>query len=208
MRSRNGFILGIAVIALTATLANAAGLPTSGIQTQTSTITRTGASSTETRKLYWSGDRSRTESYTTDGEQVQIQNGRTMYLFAIGSKEAIKENLPANIPSIREQFLQVAKEKAPGKKIGTGTVAGFKCDIYKESKGKLIVTRFVSTDPRFPLPIKSVTDVGVVHQEITTTSLQLNARIADSMFSLPKGMKAKEIKAPAQGKPSQAPGKR
>ncbi|MFA6666443.1 MAG: hypothetical protein WCT06_07700 [Armatimonadota bacterium] len=177
----------------------------SGYIRQTTTIINTNASLIQTTNIYWRGDCMRTEQYGVDGLVIQIKNGKTLYMYSPSRAQAVKTNLPANSQSVQQILKSMATPVAGGKKIGSSVVAGIKCDAYKVTKDKnssAIV--YQSTDPRFPLPLKTVITVGKAKQTTQTKSIKLNTTIASRMFTLPAGVKVKEAKIPSGSKPGAA----
>lgn len=157
---------------------------------------------TQTTKMYWSGDRMRTEQYSVNGQTVEIKNGRNFYLYVPAKKAAVKTTLPAGASTVQQTIKSLAKPVKGGKKIGAGSVAGLKCDIYRVTpKGGSSATVYVSTDPRLPIPLKVIVSAGGVRQITDTKVVKLNNSISNSMFSLPRGVKVKEQKfnAPQKG---------
>lgn len=73
--------------------AEAAGMASSGSLEQVVTAKNTGASSTQTTKVYWEANRMRVETYTVLGVIVEIQNGKTLYAYNPAKKEAVKTAL-------------------------------------------------------------------------------------------------------------------
>lgn len=173
-------------------VSHAAGLAASGSLFQTQTIRNTGASLTSTKKMYWKGDNVRIEQYTIDGLNVEIKKGREIYQYIPEQKAALKIVVPADKAVTVQQLLQ-SEAKAPsgGKKIGTKLVAGIKCDVYSLSRNGQSAKVYMSTDPRFPLPLMTEVKAGTVTQVTETKSIKLNASISNTLFTLPKGTKVK-----------------
>jgi outer membrane lipoprotein-sorting protein len=90
------------------------------------------------------------------------------------------------------------------KKVGTGTILGFKCDIYqrtiKTKEGTVTAKVWLSTDKRLPTALKMTATgpKGTTTEE--TKKIKLNIDIPDSNFVLPKGTVVQEVK------PGQMPG--
>lgn len=190
-------LLGLSTIA---DFAMSASIAKSGYVERVVTTKNVGASSMETVKIYWEDDRMRMENYTVAGLGVQIKDGRTMILYQPDKKTAIKTVVPDKYAkSVQQMLTEQTNAVSGGKKTGTAKVAGIPCDVYtfagsKGGSGKL----YVSTDPRFPMPLKEVITVGTALRTVETKVVKLNQDIPNSMFVLPKGTKVKEEKFPEQ----------
>lgn len=157
---------------------------------QVETVRNTGASITSTTKIYWKNDNLRIEKYAVSGSTIQIKHGRDFYVYVPAQKAAQKVVVSAGqMMSVEQMFKNKMKITEGGKKIGAGLVAGVTCDIYSiPAKGRSSKV-YVSTDSRFPIPLKIETTAGSMSEVSDTTSLKLNTSISDSMFTLPKGTK-------------------
>lgn len=176
-----------------------AGLAKSGYLERVITSRNTGASSMQTEKMYWEGDRIRMERYSVAGLSVQIKNGNTLYMYSPAEKKAIKITASGKESRTVQDMLQmIAGSTKGGKKVGAGTVVGIKCDVYMipVPGSKMSAKVYVSTDSRLPLPLKMQMSTGSGSQTIETRKLKLNYNVPDSMFSLPKGTKIEEKKLP------------
>lgn len=191
---------GLFGLSVVAEWAISAGIAKSGYVERVVTMKNVGASSMETVKIYWEDDRMRMENYTVAGLGVQIKDGRTMILYQPDKKAAVKTVVPEKYAkSVQQMLAEQTNAAKGGKKTGTAKVAGISCNVYtftgsKGGSGKL----YVSTDPRFPMPLKEVVTVGTAVRTVETKVVKLNQDIPNSMFALPKGTKVKEEKFPEQ----------
>jgi ABC-type hemin transport system ATPase subunit len=120
-------------------------------------------------------------------------------MYSPSRAQAVKTSLPANSQSVQQILKSMSTPITQGKKVGASTVAGMKCNAYKITKGKnSAAIDYQSTDPRFPLPLKTVITVGRAKQTTQTKTIKLNNTIASRMFTLPAGVKVKEAKMPSQ----------
>lgn len=188
-------LLGLSALA---GLVMSASIAKSGYVERVVTMKNVGASSMETVKIYWEDDRMRMENYTVAGLGVQIKDGRTMILYQPDKKTAIKTVVPEKYAkSVQQMLAEQTNAAKGGKKTGTAKVAGILCNVYTFSGGKNGTGQlFVSTDPRFPMPLKEVITVGSAVRTVETKVVRLNQDIPNSMFVLPKGTKVKEEKFP------------
>jgi len=187
--------------------AYAGGLAASGYVQQIETIKNTGASNTVTVKLYWKNDSLRVERYTIDGLRVEIKKGRELYEYLPSQKAAMKIVLPESQSQTVEQImLSKASVVKSGKKVGSAKVNGFPCDVYTGGEGGRSGKVYLSTDSRFPLPLKMEISSGSASQITETTEVKLNTAVSDSMFTLPKGttVKTQSLNAPKAPKRSAA----
>lgn len=201
-------LMVVALVGLVVGSANAAGLAKSGSMERVVTTKNVGASSVESEKYYWEGDRLRNEKYTIGGVLVQIKNGRTLYMYDPAGKQAIKTTLPDELAkSVGQMLMEQAGPVTGGKKVGAAKVAGIACDVYMISKTEGNEPRtakvYVSTDPRLPIPLKIEITMGKGSQIVETRNVTLGGNIPDSLFSIPKGTKVTEKKLTAP--PSQPP---
>ncbi|MHB1001390.1 MAG: DUF4412 domain-containing protein [Armatimonadota bacterium] len=196
MRKLTG-IISLCVIILSILISGvyAANLAKSGYWERVITTRNTGASSIVTRKTYWKGNKKRTEVYTIKGTIVEIKDGRTLYTYILSGKEAEKVVIPEKLSiSVQQEMQANAAVPKNAKKTGTTSIKGYKCNIYKISASGAKMTLYMSTDSRFPLPIKSETTVGKAVEITDTKVLKLNTTVSDSLFVLPKGIKVTERK--------------
>jgi hypothetical protein len=203
-----GFVFLLAVSSV-----GAADLAKSGVWDRIITIKKPGCSASTTLKTYWKGNNKRTEQLAVQGVTVDIKRGSTRYTYVPAKKAAIRMVVPQKYASKdvsvqKELELMAAQTKATvrkAKKIGSATVAGIKCDVYKVLMPKGGTVRiYVSADPRFPLPLRTVASVGRESETTETRSIKLGGDVPDSMFSVPKGVKVREVKMrePAEAKSS------
>lgn len=210
------YIRSLAVLAgltmLASGVSHAAGLAKSGYWERVMTQTNVGASSVNTVKTYWSGNRKRNEQYSLSGTLVEIKDGNTVYVFKLGGHTALKTTIPEKMStSVQQELGALAAKARPDKsarKVGTGSVAGLPCNVYQVSgKSGAKAKVYVSTNPQFPMAVKAEITGGHARQITDTKQIKLNYRVPDSMFSLPRGMKVEVRSFKAQtpgGKP--APG--
>ena len=100
-----------------------------------------------------------------------------------------------------QETAETAKKE---KKVGSANIACLKCDIYEISVPKAGSMKFyVSTDPRFPMALKSVMTAEGSSQINDTKSLKLNVNVSDSMFQVPKDVEVQDekIDEPSQAEP-------
>ncbi|HEY3297971.1 MAG TPA: hypothetical protein VGK34_04875, partial [Armatimonadota bacterium] len=159
-------ILSTIASVFVACAANAGGLAKSGSLEQTLTVRETGASMTSSLKVFWKNDSMRIEQYEISGRSVQIMNGRDIYQYIPSKKMALKMTMPpgkeVSVKQVLEANLSAAKG---GKKIGSAVVAGIKCDVFSVTgKGSGRSKVYVSTDSRFPVPLKSESVAGSASQ--------------------------------------------
>ena len=202
-------IPAVGVASLLAGPVFSAGLAKSGYMERVITTRVVGASLTQTEKFYWEGDRLRSEKYGMDGLLIEIKDGKTLYLYNPGQKEAIKMVVPDKYGRSVQQILQ--EQGGPpkgGKKVGSKRIAGFDCDVYALSKmvGNLRKSAklYVSRDRRLPIALKIEIAMGSGSQTVETRNVKLSMNVPDSMFALPKGTKVTEKKFTVPGQP--APG--
>lgn len=210
---RNKAILIATAAVLLTTIAGSAlagELAKSGFIERTVSVKNTGASGSETVKIYWEGDRIRVEKYTIHGLVVDIKDGRTLYLYNPAGKKAAKTVVPEKYArTVQDMIEGMTGPMKGGKKVGSSTVAGIKCDVYSVT-GKVkghSAKVYVSTDPRLPVPLKLVESMGNLSRTIETRLVKLNYNVPDSMFTIPKGVKVEESKFPTPQAPPQAPKK-
>ena len=200
--------MAVALVGLVIGSANAAGLAKSGSMERVVTTKNVGASSVESEKYYWEGDRLRDEKYTIGGVLVQIKNGRTLYMYDPAGKEAIKTTLPDELAkSVQQMLMEQAVPLKDAKKVGAAKIAGIDCDVYMMSKveggQRKSAKVYVSKDPRLPIPLRIEITMGKGSQIVETRNVKLGGNIPDSMFSVPKGTKITVKTLPPP--PSQAP---
>lgn len=197
-------ISAVGIAAVLAGPAFSAGLAKSGFMERVVTTRVVGASLTETEKIYWEGDRLRSEKYGVERVLVEIKNGKTLYLYNPAGKEAVKTIIPDKYARSVQQILgEQGGSPKGGKKVGTKKVAGFDCDVYTLTKNVGGISRsaklYVSKDPRLPIALKIEITMGKGSQIIETRNVKLNINVPDSMFAPPKGTKITERKASASG---------
>lgn len=190
------FIFGICVMS---NALWASSVAKSGYIEKVITVSQGGVSKTQTSKTYWEGDKMRTENLFGNQLMVNIKNGKALYTYSPSEKRAIKTvvDVPTVSEMFEQQFANIGKMKDV-KKVGTGSVLGFKCDIYqrtiKGNQGNMTVKVWVSTDKRLPTALKMVATGprGTTTEE--TKSIKLNIDVPDSYFVIPKGTTVKEVK--------------
>jgi outer membrane lipoprotein-sorting protein len=187
-----GVLLGISALA-------SAQLPKSGYIERIETNKNVGASSMQTIKMYWEGDRQRTERYTVRGVIVQIQSGQAFYLYDPAQNRALKTTVPANeAKSVQEMLKEMTTPPKDGKKVGKAKVRAFDCDVYSVSMPKAAKGHgakvYVSKDKRFSAVMKIELTAGPKSDTMEVRAMKLNYNVPDTMFALPKGVKVEEKK--------------
>ena len=195
--SHKTYIL-VLISALSVLPVMAQNIAKSGSLTQIVTQKNTGASKTETTKVFWEGSRMRVERYSLLGLFIELQDGSTIFLYSPKDKSAIKST-SKNAISVQSRLQAMAKSSAKGKKVGMGTVSGVKCSVYTASSGKGRAKWYQSDDSRFPLILKTSITIGSANELTEVHDLKLNSNISDRLFQLPKGVKVTEAKKPTGG---------
>ena len=190
-----GVLLGISALAL-------AQLPKSGYMERVEISKNVGASGMQTIKMYWEGNRQRTERYTVGGVIVQIQNGQSFYLYDPSQNKALKTVVPASeIRGIQAVLSEMIKPPRNGKKVGKAKVRAFDCDVYSVSMPKAAKGHgakvYVSRDKRFPAVVKIELIAGPKSDIMEVRTMRLNYNVPDTMFTIPKGVKVEERKLQA-----------
>jgi outer membrane lipoprotein-sorting protein len=132
------------------------------------------------------------------GKQIVIGGPDGVYLLVTGMKEAMK--LPAQAAaqlgpsSITPDLAKLRQQK----KVGSEKVGRYQADIYEQhaevqmpgqaTKVKTTTRLWISRD--VPVPVKTVSTVAGGYRTVSILkSAKVNATIADTLFTLPKGTK-------------------
>jgi len=159
------------------------------------------------------------------GDMTVLLTDGAVYQLSPKEKQGVKGKLPPEIQPGKDNFDHFMKTLAfnggevvkAAKKIGTGTVAGHPCDIYKHSEKKQDAVRTIQVwmpqklQPKFALKAiieTSMSKPGVSMKEslnVTLSGVKVNQPIPAAVFKVPAGYKIVEGKIQAPGKPG-APG--
>jgi outer membrane lipoprotein-sorting protein len=177
---------------------------------------------TMTSKVWVTESQARADlKHPLGGDMMVLLTDGAVYQLSPKDKQGIKGKLPPEIKPGQDNFDRFIRSLAfngsevvkSAKKVGTGTVAGFPCDIYRQSETKQGSTRSIQVwmpqkmNPRFALKAiieTSVKKPGVSMKEtlnVTLSNVKVNAPIPASVFAVPKGYKITEGKVQAPGKP-------
>lgn len=200
------------VVLLAAEMASAAGIAASGIMEQTQTLRNTGVLVSTTNKVYWSGERLRSEQYGMDGVLIEIKNGKDIYEYTPATKSAVKITLQSDKGmTVQDVLLKTMNSLQPTSKIGSAKIAGIPCTVYNATipgaKFAYKAKVWISSDARWPLPLKLDITMGSKRQITEIKNIKFNATISSTMFTVPKGTKVKVQKLtmpklPAAKKPA------
>jgi outer membrane lipoprotein-sorting protein len=150
-----------------------------------------------TQKIWVKGQRIRRETATPQGKQIVINVPDGMIILIPGKNQAMKMPLPpgAAASATSAMFPDLAKVKKM-KKVGTEKVGVYMAEIHEQTgtmggKGMpqtQTTTRFWISD-RLAVPVKISNKMPTMQMTMTLKSAQPKAAVADSMFTVPKGMK-------------------
>lgn len=142
--------------------------------------------------IYRKGDKAKSETDMTGAKAGKITSyilGKTVYTITevAGKKFAMKTEMKntggeENVEDIMKNFKDVLKDM---EKTGSENIIGYKCDIYKNKDG---VEYYLYKDM---IPLKIVTKQG---SSMEAKELELNVKLDDSFFEIPKDVEFKETK--------------
>jgi hypothetical protein len=156
---------------------------------------------TETSETWIKGGKVR----TTIGKMVDVIDGQNKYRFMPDDKQ--KRYLMAPVPPVLKktsttQLLNTIFELPPNwskKKIGSVKLLNHSADIYqitppgvKDDKNSYRKV-WLCTDLGAPVPLKEVVKMGDITVTTVMTRLDVNPKISDSMFAVPKGFHKIEL---------------
>lgn len=171
-----------------------------------------GSVRTEKSSLYVQNNRFRWE----EGPVVRVFDGSRLLLWDIRSPRKVaieltppKELLNSKGKTASQLLSQLNASPQKGKKVGTGKVAGYLCDIYlsETSQGKQKV--WLARNLGVPLPLRFQFTGAMGSVELVAESVKTNIKIAEALFRLPAGYSVTKPPAgPPEGPPGAPPSKR
>ena len=139
-----------------------------------------------TGKIYVKGDNQRMEMNIPGGKVINIVNLTTgkMYTLMPAQKMYVEHQ---NLDDATIQDIRKFKDGAPpnAKKVGSETVAGYRCDVYqlqedKDGKGKVWVS------PKLKFPLKTMAQTPTGQNEMRLSNIK-EGGVSDSLFKVPAG---------------------
>ncbi len=220
MRGFRFFTLFFLVIGLVSSVGSApgkaakkgAGFTSLVIQGKLISKPNQGSVRTEKSSLYVQNNRFRWE----EGPMVRVFDGSRLLLWDTRSPRKVaieltppKELLNSKGKTASQLLAQLNASPQKGKKIGTGKVAGYLCDIYlnETPNGKQKV--WLAKDLGVPLPLRVQFTGSMGSMELVAESVKTNIKIAEALFRLPAGYSVTRPPAgPPGGPPAAPPSKR
>ena len=153
-----------------------------------------------TMDIYRKGDKYRSDLKTKVMDQsmntTTFSDGEYVYVIldAMGMKKAVKINKDKydkemNIDKKEVDVMNVAEQLSLYEKIGTETIIGKECDIYKVSEG---VTFSIYDD-------KYILKMGKPEMNMTAVNLDIDASLSDDLFEPTEGVEFKEVESLVKG---------
>jgi len=153
-----------------------------------------------TMDIYRKGDKYRTDLKTKVMDQsmntTTFSDGEYVYVIldAMGMKKAVKidkdkYDKEMNIDKKEVDVMNVAEQLSLYEKIGTETIIGKECDIYKVSEG---VTFSIYDD-------KYILKMGKPEMNMTAVNLDTDASLSDDLFEPTEDMEFKEVESLVKG---------
>lgn len=112
---------------------------------------------------------------------------KAAYMWNVGQNQAIKlpyEQFEQQMPETPNP-LDLGKDAATGKVVGTETIDGKPCDVYEVTSPAGTVKTWIWKEKGFPLRSEAKTPEGDVRVEFKNVTL---GNLPDSLFELPAGM--------------------
>jgi len=152
----------------------------------------------------WMKDKSMRMKTLAMGMNVNIiKSGDFMYQWQEGQTTGMK--MPANMRrgGGSDYVNKIDEVRAKGKKIGTETVDGHKCDIYeyettRERMGKVKETYWLAEDLK-SFPIKYVMESGSMKMTSVNSAIEIPASVSEAMLTPPKDVEFQDMSEMMKG---------
>ena len=152
----------------------------------------------------WMKDKSMRMKTLAMGMNVNIiKSGDFMYQWQEGQTTGMK--LPANMRrgGGSDYVNKIDEVRAKGKKIGTETVDGHKCDVYeyettRERMGKVKETFWLASDLK-SFPIKYVMESGSMKMTSVNSAIEIPASVSEAMLTPPKDVEFQDMSEMMKG---------
>jgi hypothetical protein len=132
-----------------------------------------------------------------------IKSGDFMYQWQEGQTTGMK--LPANMRrgGGSDYVNKIDEVRAKGKKIGTETVDGHKCDVYeyettRERMGKVKETYWLAENLK-SFPIKYVMESGSMKMTSVNSAIEIPASVSEAMLTPPKDVEFQDMSEMMKG---------